>query len=76
VKKVNFHFLAMMLSALLFADVVPAAENNASKKIESKKIERLWCWFVCEGDIDPIGPKPKPDSAKPKPASKTTTEKR
>ena len=69
-KKIDFKVFMLMLLALLFADVVPAAERNVPNKLE-----RLWCEFLdCEGP--PESPTPRPDSAKPKPASKTTTEKR
>lgn len=64
----------MMLLALLFSNVVPAAESNGSKKRE-----RLWCVILCDWEVDPIEPPPRSlgsDKTKPKPASKTTTEKR
>jgi hypothetical protein len=71
-KKINIHMLAMMLLALLFADVVPAAEA-----IDSKKREGLWCFvWQCDGPPkDPTPPSTPLGTTKPAPTSKTTTEK-
>ena len=71
-KKINFQVLTMMLLALLFTDVVPAAENSASKKREG-----IFCILspLCSDPIDPPPSEPL-GTNKPKQESKTTTEKR